>query len=161
MKNQPGNVRRITRLLSSLTNTTNTMQENTNVNNVFIEASKRKLRFSANGMLCAEDLWDLPLTKLDTMAVDIDTELGKSRKSFLANPDTPKNVEDELRLEVLKVVIEMKQAENSAKLTAAKLKARKEFLERLLEQKRINQLESLPIEEIEKQLTELNQESYA
>lgn len=121
----------------------------------FVEASKNKLRFSANGQLSVEDLWDLPLTKLDEMAIDIDSELTGSRKSFLANPDrrvTIAQQQDALRLEVLKQVIETKQAENSAKREAADKRARKEFLQRLLEKKKIDQLESLSAEDIEKEL---------
>lgn len=127
--------------------------------NVFQEASKRKLRFVApNGFLSSEDLWDLSLKKLDEMAVAIDTELGKARKSFLDNPDraaSAARTEDELKLEILKAVISTKQEENAAKRSAADKAARKAFLESLLQKKKIDQLESLPIEDIEKELAAL------
>lgn len=124
----------------------------------FVEATKTKLRFAASGHISAEDLWDLPLSKLDEMAIAIDSELSGSRKSFLANPDrrvTIAQQQDALRLEVLKQVIETKQAENAAKREAADKRARKEFLERLLEKKKIDQLESLPAEDIEKELASI------
>lgn len=121
----------------------------------FVEATKTKLRFSANGQLSIEDLWDLPLNKLDEMAVAIDTEQSGSRKSFLANPDRKVTIaqqQDALRLEVLKLVIETKQTENTAKREATDKRQRKEFLQRLLEKKKIDQLESLSTEDIEKEL---------
>jgi siroheme synthase (precorrin-2 oxidase/ferrochelatase) len=121
----------------------------------FVEATKTKLRFSVNGQLSVEDLWDLPLNKLDEMAVAIDAEQSGSRKSFLANPDRKVTIaqqQDALRLEVLKQVIETKQAENTAKREAADKRQRKEFLQRLLDKKKIDQLESLSAEDIEKEL---------
>jgi hypothetical protein len=124
----------------------------------FVAATKTKLRFAAAGHISAEDLWDLPLNKLDEMAIEIDGELSGSRKSFLANPDrrvTIAQQQDALRLEVLKLVIETKQAENAAKREAADKRARKEFLERLLEKKKIDQLESLSAEDIEKELASI------
>ena len=127
--------------------------------NVFQEASRRKLRFVApNGFLTSEDLWDLSLKQLDGMAVTIDTELGKARKSFLDNPDravTAARTEDELRLEILKAVITTKQEENAAKRASQDKAARKAFLTNLLQKKQIDQLESLPIEDIEKELAAL------
>ena len=130
-------------------------------NSVFFTAAKQKLRFnSSNGHLQAEDLWDLPLKKLDEMAVAIDATLGKTRKSFLENPD-PKSsavqVADELRMEVLKAVIADKQDENKAKREAADKSARRESLKGLLEKKKIDQLESLSAEDIEKELAALSQ----
>ncbi len=124
----------------------------------FVEATKNKLRFSTKGEIATEDLWDLPLVKLDEMAITIDNELTGTRKSFLANPDrqetlTQKN--NELRLAVLKLIIDTKQAINSAKREASEKKARKDFLERLLEKKKIDQLESLSAEDIEKELAAL------
>lgn len=128
--------------------------------NHFALAAKNKLRFSTSrGQLSTEDLYDLSLKDLDRLAVGIDSEIGTDRKTFLANADsTPVSkarVENELRLEILKAVIEDKQADNAAKRAAAEKKSRVEFLKNLREKKEIDKLETLSIEEIDAQLAAL------
>lgn len=128
--------------------------------NHFALAAKNKLRFNTNrGQLSTEDLYDLSLKDLDRLAVGIDAEIGTDRKTFLANTDsTPVSkarVENELRLEILKAVIEDKQADNAAKRAAAEKKSRVEFLKNLREKKEIDKLETLSIEEIDAQLAAL------
>lgn len=127
--------------------------------NVFKEAARRKLRFNTGtGLITSEDLWDLPLVKLDAMAVKLDEGQASGSKSFRRNPDRKINtqqLEDRLRIQVIAEVIASKEDENEAKATAADKKARTEFLERLLEKKRLDQLEGLSTEEIEKELAAL------
>lgn len=127
--------------------------------NVFLEAIKQKVRFATGRGLCStEDLFDLPLKKLDAMAVQLDGEVGE-RKTFLANPDAKVSSEQKLlalQLEVLKAVIEIKQADNAAALAASKKRAQKQFLEGLKEKKQLAQMEDLSIEDIDKQLAELD-----
>lgn len=135
------------------------MSENTT--NVFLEATKRKLRFiTPNGHLSTEDLWDLPLTKLDEMAVTIDESLVGDRKSFRRNPDrkvTAQQAENRLRLDVLTEVIQAKEEDNARKVAAADKRARIEFLERLRDKKAMEQLEAKDLAEIEKELAELQE----
>lgn len=130
-------------------------------NTAFKDATKRKLRFNiGQGHASTEDLWDMTLKSLDEAAVAIDTELGKTRKSFLDNPDrvaTAAKADNELRLEVLKGVIETKQADNAAKRSAADKAARKAFLLNIQQKKRIDQLESFSMEDIEKELKALDE----
>jgi len=123
-------------------------------------AIKTKLRFNTSrGQLAPEDLCDLALKDLDTMAVAVDAAITQAgSKSFLENPDRKANAaraENELRLEIIKMIIEDKQTENKAKKAAADLKARREFLEDLKQKKMIDQLEGLSLEEIDAQLLAL------
>jgi hypothetical protein len=130
--------------------------------NPFLAATKQKLRFvTTGGHFSVEDLWDLSLKDLDRIAVKIDEGLSGSRKSFLENPDskaTAAKSDDELRLEILKGVIETKQNDNKAKKAATDKASQKAFLTNLLAQKKMNQLESQSLEEIEKQLAALEAE---
>lgn len=128
--------------------------------NPFLAATKKKLRFvTTGGHYSVEDLWDLSLKDLDRIAVKIDETLSAgSRKSFLENPDPKASAarsEDELRLEILKAVIGAKQDENKATRAARDKASQKAFLEGLLEKRKIDALESLPLEEIQKQLAAL------
>ena len=135
-------------------------------NHPFVMASKAKLRFPSNrGSLQTDDLWDLALKDLDTLAVTADTALEKAGgKSFLENPDrrvTADRAEQALRLDVLKLVIEIKQSENKERRVKSELAARRAFLLGLKEKKQIDQLESLSVEEIDAQLAALGADESA
>lgn len=96
--------------------------------NIFEQAARGKFRYkSPTGMLTTEQLFSLPLTSdtgranLNDIAIEIDDEretLG--RKSFVGNASNPRRTELEAMLEVVKFVIEAKQAEVAA------LKARRD-----------------------------------
>lgn len=127
--------------------------------NLFIQASKLQLRFSSSkGLLSTEDLWTLSLRDLDKMAVKIHSTVSSGSSSFLKNPnrnETAEHKEQKLRLEILKAVIDIKQNENEAKLEKSKTEAQKTFLKDLLQKKKLEEMESLSTEDIEKQLAAL------
>lgn len=128
-----------------------------NTEQTYIEASRKKYRFQTpKGLLTTEDLWDLSLTSLDVIAVSIDNALQTAGgKSFIRKRE--KSTTDlENQLSIVKHVIETKQAETEASQLRAQKQQQKEFLNSLLEKKKIQQLESLSPEEIEKQLKALD-----
>lgn len=131
---------------------------NTNTDN-FLIAARKKLRIDTNcGSLLPEDLFDLPLTKLDTIAVQLDEAVSSlGRKTFLNT--TVRDTNDyRLKFEIVKSVIDFKLAENAAAKDRATRASRKAFLEDLLVKKQTEALEGLSSEEIEKQLSELEGE---
>jgi hypothetical protein len=127
------------------------------MNNSFVIASKKKLRFITNkGQIATEDLWDLSLEALDTIAVSLDEKLQNTRKSFIGRRE--KAAEDELRFDIIKTVIETKVDEADKAKTRASRRADREFLQRLLDQKKVQELEGLNVDEIQKRLSELSEE---
>jgi hypothetical protein len=131
------------------------------MDNSFIIAAKTKLRITTNkGQFSVEDLFDLSLKDLDIMAQGIDAAIEKSGgKSFLKNPDTRVSKEkatNELSLEILKTIINMKQEENEAKLAAADKKARLDFLKNLKEQKLLDKMGALSVEEIDAEIAAIS-----
>lgn len=127
-----------------------------NDNTNFIEASKKKIRFTTTkGSLSVEDLWDLSLESLDKIAVAVDEDIQKEgRKSFIGKTSRG-NSQKALALEILKFIIEDKIKEEEKKKERLQKASQKEFLEALLNKKRIESLESLSLEEIQKQLDDL------
>lgn len=137
------------------------MSENTNV---FLEATRLALRFDGEAQvnLTTEQLWQLPLTttrtnqsSLDGVGKIIMRELREQGEDSLVAPanNAPKKLL-QLKLEVVKAIIDNRQAENSEK--AAKLGATSEAarLREILETKKAADLQNLPTEEIEKRLRE-------
>ena len=128
------------------------------MNNSFVIASKKKLRFITNkGQIATEDLWDLSLEALDTIAVSLDEKLQNTRKSFIGRREKA-SAEDELRFDIIKTVIETKVDEADKAKTRASRRADREFLQRLLDQKKVQELEGLNVDEIQKRLSELSEE---
>lgn len=124
----------------------------------FLKASRVGLRFvTRSGHVSTEDLWALSLKDLDAIAVAIDARLKATSTSFLENAATrsKENAEDELRLNILKAIIEIRQDENRAKRTAAENATQKAFLEDLLARKVTKNLEELPEDEIRKRIAAL------
>lgn len=127
------------------------------INNPFVLASRRQLRFNTvKGGLTVEDLWTLDLKKLDAIAVDVDSQVKPgARKTFLENPDTKADqaaADNELRLEVLKFVIGVKQEENKAARAASERRTQIAFLNDLLKKKELANLEGLSVDQIKAQL---------
>ena len=128
-------------------------------NNLFIQAAKSKLRFTTTrGQLVVEDLFDLNLKSLDDVGQFVIAELKPGSSSLLESPDprvSAATTENELRLEIIKFVIETKQTENKAARAASFNRQQREFLEGLKEKRQIDAMESLTIEEIDAQLAAL------
>jgi hypothetical protein len=130
------------------------------MSNSFMEASRLKLRFTTvSGIASTEDLWKLPYNTLATMEdelkdlVEKSTTKGSRRTSAVKSAEDKKN---ELRLEIVKEVLNELDKENDA----AKVRlATKEKLQKLLElrvAKENEALGSLSLAEIDAQIAELN-----
>lgn len=127
---------------------------------MFEQASRSKLRFdSSKGGLTTEDLWDLPLTSpsgnranLDAIAMDLYRQTRESAEiiSFV-NPaaESREKAELELRLAIVKHVIDTKLAERAAMEAAAERRNKKQRLLELIAHKQDEELSSKPIEELQ------------
>lgn len=124
---------------------------------LLIKAARKQWRFaSTKGHLTFEDLWNLKLEDLDRIAVALDEKIQKGgRKSFITKR-TESMSEEQGMFDLVSYVIETKMAEaDAAKARAAKA-SQKQFMQDLLQRKRIASLENLTTEEIEKQLAALD-----
>ena len=129
---------------------------------IFKQATKLKLRFSSvRGDLTVEDLWDLPLTSKSNLSLDgvgkpIQKALRESDEdSLVAVPTTSKNELNSLRLAVIKEIISVKQEENLIKQNQAAIESQKALLKQALASKKIDEINGLSVEEIEKRLASM------
>lgn len=129
------------------------------MNNIFEKASKLKLRFATNkGLLTTEDLWDLSLESLDTIAVAVDKTLETAgKKSFIGKRDTTNTIL-ELQLEVLKHIIEIKLAEKEAKAKRAERNTQLAELKELAASKSNEALKGKSLDEINEMIAKLQAE---
>ena len=130
------------------------------MSNSFMEASRLKLRFATvSGVASTEDLWKLPYNTLVTMEDELKDLVEKSTTKGSRRTNAVKSAEDkknELRLEIIKEVLNELDKENDAAKVRA---ATKEKLQKLLElrvAKENEALGSLSLAEIDAQIAELN-----
>jgi hypothetical protein len=128
------------------------------MSNIFEQASKLKLRIAtAKGMQTVEDLWDLSLESLDTIAVAVDKQLETAgKKSFIGKKDTTNKVL-ELQLEVLKHIIGVKLEEKATKAARVERNAQLAHLRELAANKSTEALAGKSLEEINKMIAELTE----
>jgi hypothetical protein len=121
---------------------------------MFEQATRLKLRFrSPNGLIGVEDLWDLPLKTLDSIAVGLRKELRNTEESFLEE-STDKTLEQ--RFNVVKHILEVKKAESQAASEAKEIRAKKQTLMAALERKQNQQLEEMSAEQIQAEIDKLS-----
>lgn len=124
--------------------------------NIFEQASRLKLTFSTNkGQLSVEHLWDLSLDSLDTLAKGVNRELKASEEESFVKTRTKANTELVLRLEILKRVIEVKLQEQEDKKNRAAKRAQLDTLEQLRDNKALQELQNLSLEEINARIAAL------
>jgi len=120
---------------------------------MYKQASKIRLRIDTNkGNLTIEQLWDLSLTELDTLAVSLEQAYKASKgKSFLAKKTTKDRV-IKLQFDITLDVLATKMEEAEVRATAAEKKEHNQNILGLIKKKKESELENLTIEELESQL---------
>lgn len=130
--------------------------------NIFQYATRNKLRFaSAKGELTTEQLWDVPLRSSDGFNLDVIARAANkafkdaTEESFVTTTKTPATTLLEMKLEVVKSVIETKlHEEETAKKRAENKKEREKLLE-ILAEKQAGKLSELSENELKKRIAAL------
>jgi hypothetical protein len=124
----------------------------------FEKATKMKLRFaSPKGTLSIEDLWDLSLNDLDTIAIRLNKEIKeKATESFVHKENTGVSPKLQLSFDVVKRVIEIKMKEAEAKKKATELRAQKARIMELIEQKRNAAFSEKSVDELMAELSKID-----
>lgn len=130
---------------------------------MFEKAVREKLRFpSPKGALSVEDLWDLPLSStrdnvanLNNIAKGIHRQLKSEGEEDFVNPKSGADEILQLKLDIVKHVIQVTQAENEAKRATAERKEKKEKLLELIAKKQEQALEGKPLEELQEMVASL------
>ncbi len=117
---------------------------------MFEKASRAKLRFSSGkGLVSVEDLWDLPMTQLDRLAIALRKELRElgEADSFIEAPK--RGIEElQLKFDLAKYVIEVRLAENAAEKKKQDNAAQKQKILEILGRKQDAALEGKSVEEL-------------
>lgn len=120
---------------------------------LFEQATRLQLRFeSARGALSVEDIWRLPLSELDTLAIAANKRFKESQEeSFIAKPSDANKLL-ELKLNVLKHIISVKLDEQEQAKARAEKNARRDQIQQALAERRNEDLKSKSAEELQAML---------
>lgn len=116
---------------------------------MYKEALQKKLRFKTNkGMITTEDLFDLSLQNLNTLAIMLDKKISEApKKSFIEELSAEEN-DDELRFSIVKDVINIKLKARKDNIDKAQINARNKRIAELIAKKEDEALENKSIEEL-------------
>ena len=123
--------------------------------NLFEIATRNNYQFPFRGMINVIDLWDLPLTNLDSVFKTLNAEIKKSEEESLLNTKLTEDEEISNKIDIVKYIVSVKLAEKKAREDNKK---NAEMRQRLLEIKAKREdaaLENLSDEELDKALAEL------
>ena len=124
--------------------------------NNFEKATRLRLRFeTSRGNLNVEDLWRLPLAELDKLAIALNKQLKESSDESFIKAKSKDNKLLELRFDIVKHIIETLLSEDEEKKKAADKRAKREQLLELIAKKKNQELEGKSLEELEAELTKL------
>lgn len=116
---------------------------------MYKEALQKKLRFKTNkGLISTEDLFDLSLQNLNTLAIMLDKKVSEApKKSFIEELPAEEN-DDELRFNIVKDVINTKLKARKDNMDKAQVDARNKRIAALIAKKEDEALENKSIEEL-------------
>jgi hypothetical protein len=130
---------------------------------VFEIASRQKLRFeSPKGLLCIEDLWDLPLSSsasranLDDIAISLHRQL-RATGDVVSFVDDKATVDPtvKLRFDIVKHIIDVRKRENTEESLAKERAQTKQRIMEIIAKKKDSSLEAMSEEDLLKKLSEL------
>lgn len=123
---------------------------------MFEKASRMKLRFStARGFVSVEDLWDLNLQNLNTLAKGLNKKIKEEEEEDFLKDAKGSSTERKLAFDITLHILNTKKTELDAREAAADKAERKRKLLEVLARKQDASLDGLSEEEIKAQIAAL------
>lgn len=122
---------------------------------MFIKASREKMRFPYKGLATVEDLWDLTVTELDKIYKLLNTKAKQAQEESLLEVKSSEDEELTAQIEIIKYIVSVKLEEKKAAEMAKERKEQKQKIMSVLASKQDEALQGKSIEELEKMLDEL------
>ena len=122
---------------------------------MFIQASRQKIRFPYKGAASVEDLWDLPVTELDKIFKQLNAEAKKMQEESLLETKSDEDKKLTVQIGIVKYIVSVKLEEKKAAEMERERKKQKQKIMSILASKQDEALKDKSIEELEKMLGEL------
>lgn len=125
----------------------------------FQKATKLKIRFNTTkGLLSVEELWDLSLQSLDNIAKAVNKDLKADSEDSFISTKTAVNTTLQLKLDILKEIIKVKLEEKEKSRVRIERAGQLETIKNLVATKKIEELGSKSLEDLNKMILELETE---
>ena len=124
------------------------------MNNIFETASRLKLRFDISGQISVEQLWDAKMPALvdyEQQLTEVVDGYGKSTRRTRAARTIAQEM-NELRLEIVTYVLDIRERELEEAKNAASVKEHNQKILELIAQKQNQQLADMSIDDLQKML---------
>ena len=118
--------------------------------NIFEKASRIRLRFNVEGNISVEQLWSAPITRLveyEQALTEVVESYGKSTRRTKKVRSTEQEA-NELRLEIITYILDVREAEAELASTAADVKAHNQKILELIQSKKNEELTTKTVEEL-------------
>jgi hypothetical protein len=115
---------------------------------MFEKASRGKFKYPHKGQIATEDLWDLTVENLDTIYKDLKSEQNKQKQESLLTVNKENDILN-LKIEIIKHIVEIKQLEKIARNNALAKKQQISKIKEIIAQKQDKNLADKPIDELE------------
>ena len=122
--------------------------------NIFEVATRKKYRYPYKGMITTEDLWDLPLTALDSIYKTLNKQAKQSQEESLLNTSAS-NETLENQIAIIKYIVAIKQQEQVDRLKEKERAEQKQKIMEILADKQDETLKGKSVEELQKMLEEM------
>lgn len=124
-------------------------------NEMFIIATRNKLRFPFRGLITVEDLWDLSLTNLDNVFKTLNAKSKQSQEESLLNIKTEEDEILNIQIEIVKYIVSVKLTEKHKEEQERLISEKKQKIMSIIAAKQDEALNNSSIEELQKMLNEI------
>jgi len=129
----------------------------TNANaSIFEVAIRSKFRFPFKGMISVEDLFDLNVKDLDSVFKVLNSQLKQVKEESLLEIKTQQDQELDMKIEIIKHIVKVKQEEAEKQLQAKSVKEQKQKLMEIYASKKDEDLLKKSPEEIKAMIDALD-----
>ena len=123
--------------------------------NLFEVSTKNKFRFPYRGLITVEDLWDLPVTELDSVFKALNSEMKESKEESLLNTKSEADVVLENKIEIVKYIVSVKLEEAEAKKKSRENREKRERILQIMADRQDKAMLEASDEDLQKMLEEL------
>lgn len=124
--------------------------------NLFITAIRNKFRFEYRGIISVEDLWDLKVEALDDIYRNLSSQIKKANEESLLKSKTKEQEVIELKMQIVKYIVEEKLKEAENRRQAKARKEQKQKIMEILNEKEDQDLKNKSAEELKAMLEDLD-----
>ena len=126
-------------------------------NELFIYATRNKLRFPFKGMISVEDLWELSLENLDIIYKALNKQMKQYEEESLLAENSSVDAALEVQIEIVKYIVAVKLHEKEIAEKAVEKKIQKQKIMSIIAAKENEELQKASLEDLKKMLEKLNQ----